>query len=458
MFDRRHQGEAAAAREAGFDALSYADALAHSQRGSIIRLAFTALVALVVSAVVSPLVAFFAFLACAAWEFVGRPALETLVAPANRQTTSPRAFLGLSAVYLVGTGIYSVPSTLAALSGAALGMQIATCWIGGAAIHTFVYYSNSRPLLIVNLAVPILGALALPAMNAGRLDVQAVLTTTMIITLLVSAGVFASDRNDLLKSLASQVAARRVAEAASATKTQFLTTMSHELRTPLNAVIGYAEILDEDLAALHADAPREDARRIGAAGRHLLALIDDVLDMSRIESGALSIEPVDTDILALLREVQATVRPLADARGNEIALVTPPHIPLAYVDGVKLRQCLFNLASNACKFTQNGRITMQVEASDDRIAFKIADTGVGIDPAVLPRLFEAFVQSDNSITRKFGGTGLGLAITRRLARLMGGDVRVDSVPAKGSTFTLWVRAAERPGAPRSDAAPLSRVA
>jgi signal transduction histidine kinase len=458
MLDGRQDGGAAAAREEAFDALSYTDALAHSQRSAITRLVFTALVALVVCVVVPPLPVALAFAACAAWEAAGRPLLEKLVAPANPQTTAPRAFIGLSIVYFVGTTIYAAPSTLAALSGAPLGMQIATCWIGGAAIHTFVYYSNSRPLLIANLIVPIVSAVALPALNAGRFDLDAALSSAMIVTLLVSAGAFATDRNALLGSLSSQVAARRVAEEASATKTQFLTTMSHELRTPLNAVIGYAEILDEDLAALNAPAPREDARRIGAAGRHLLALIDDVLDMSRIESGAVAIEPTDTDIIALLREVEATVRPLATARGNEVRLITPPHIPQAYVDGVKLRQCLFNLASNACKFTQDGLITMQVEASDDRIAFKIADTGVGIDPAVLPRLFEAFVQSDNSITRKFGGTGLGLAITRRLARLMGGDVRVDSVPGKGSTFTLWVRAAARPDAARADEANLARVA
>ena len=233
---------------------------------------------------------------------------------------------------------------------------------------------------------------------------------------------------------------RLAAEEANSAKSQFLANMSHELRTPLNAIIGYSEMLVEEVEEIgHAElAP--DLEKIRSAGRHLLALINDILDLSKIEAGKTDLYLEEFDIGAMLADVATTVRPLVEKNGN--ALVIQAHAPgRMRADLTKVRQMLLNLLSNSAKFTDRGTITVQVErtpgvGAPDEILMRVKDSGIGMTPAQLARLFEAFSQAEASTSRKYGGTGLGLAISRRFARMMGGDIDVSSEPGTGSTFTI----------------------
>jgi signal transduction histidine kinase len=230
---------------------------------------------------------------------------------------------------------------------------------------------------------------------------------------------------------------RASAVAANKAKSAFLAVMSHELRTPLNAVIGYAEILEEDLKSEGMDQQYDDAAKIRGAGRHLLGIINQVLDLSKIEAGSMEIESIDYCPSTLVREVVDTTRHLIESGGNTLA-VSAQGLPNAVGDPTRVRQCLFNLLSNAAKFTKNGVISVEAIADGNMLTFKIKDTGIGMTDSQMAKIFEPFVQADESTTRKFGGTGLGLAITRKLARIMGGEAQVESKIGQGSTFTLTI--------------------
>jgi signal transduction histidine kinase len=232
-------------------------------------------------------------------------------------------------------------------------------------------------------------------------------------------------------------AGRASADAANQAKSAFLAVMSHELRTPLNAVIGYAEILEEDLKDGGHLQQHADAAKIRGAGRHLLGIINQVLDLSKIEAGSMEIEHISYCPSTLVREVIDATRPLIDSGGNTLA-VSATGLPEAIGDPTRVRQCLFNLVSNAAKFTQNGVISVEASAENGRLTFVVKDTGIGMTDAQMGRIFEPFAQADDSTTRKFGGTGLGLAITRKLARIMGGDAVVSSRIGIGSTFSLTI--------------------
>jgi signal transduction histidine kinase len=226
-------------------------------------------------------------------------------------------------------------------------------------------------------------------------------------------------------------------EVANQHKSQFLANMSHELRTPLNAIIGYSEILQENAADKGDKEAIDDSHKIESAGRHLLGLINNILDLSKIEAGKMDvfIEPVD--IQALIKEVLLIVKPLADKSGNAIEVICPADIGSFRSDQTKIKQCLLNLMSNANKFMSKGTLTMTVAREDkSRICFRVSDTGVGMTEEQLGRLFQAFSQADASTTKRFGGTGLGLAITKHFCTMLGGDVTVESTPGKGSTFII----------------------
>jgi signal transduction histidine kinase/DNA-binding response OmpR family regulator len=227
---------------------------------------------------------------------------------------------------------------------------------------------------------------------------------------------------------------------ASRTKSSFLANMSHELRTPLNAIIGLTELLCENAPRFGTEKALEPLRRVLRAGRHLLGLINDILDLSKIEAGKMDLTLETVTIQPVVEEVFGTARPLAEQNKNELALDSPEGIGSVYADNMRLRQVLLNLLSNACKFTKDGTVRLGVtrveEAGQHWVDFAVSDTGIGMTEEQLGRLFQEFTQADASTTRQFGGTGLGLAISRRLCRLMGGDVTVTSEPGKGSTFTM----------------------
>jgi signal transduction histidine kinase/DNA-binding response OmpR family regulator len=234
--------------------------------------------------------------------------------------------------------------------------------------------------------------------------------------------------------------ARDAAEEANRAKSDFLAKMSHELRTPMNAIIGYSEMLEEEAEDLEQQEFIPDLQKIQAAGKHLLALINDILDLSKIEAGKMDLFLERFDIAEVIKEVSATIGPLVSKNSNELEVECESDIGEMYSDLVKLRQGLFNLLSNACKFTKNGKVRLTVERhaqpAGDRIVFSVSDNGIGMNEAELGRIFEAFGQADDSTTRKFGGTGLGLTITRRFCELMGGNVSVTSEKGMGSTFTI----------------------
>jgi signal transduction histidine kinase/CheY-like chemotaxis protein len=251
--------------------------------------------------------------------------------------------------------------------------------------------------------------------------------------------------------------------AASQHKSQFLANMSHELRTPLNAVIGITEMLLEDAHDLKREDEVEPLERVLRAGRHLLVLINEILDLSKIEAGKMEIHLESFAVAPLVEDAIKTVQPLAVKNGNEVAIRCPDDVGAMHADQTRVRQALLNLLSNANKFTRNGKVTVDVQrtAGDGRawITMAVADTGIGMTPEQVGRLFQEFVQADASTTRRYGGTGLGLAISRRFCQMMGGDITVESASGRGSTFTIRLPA-ESPAhaAPRSRTVSLARGA
>jgi PAS domain S-box-containing protein len=241
--------------------------------------------------------------------------------------------------------------------------------------------------------------------------------------------------------------AQQDAEDANSAKSQFLANMSHELRTPLNAIIGYSEMLQEDAEDAGQQGFVPDLEKIHSAGKHLLALINDILDLSKIEAGKMELYREDFEVEQVVRDVATTVRPLVEKNSNRLELVFGEGLGTMNSDLTRIRQVLLNLLSNACKFTEGGTITLEVSRGD-MMHFRVADTGIGMTAEQLERLFEAFSQADITTASKYGGTGLGLAISRRFCQMMGGDVQVESDPGKGSTFTVRLPvSAPKPGEP-----------
>jgi len=231
----------------------------------------------------------------------------------------------------------------------------------------------------------------------------------------------------------------RQLELTSQHKSQFVASMSHELRTPLNAIIGLTEMIVSNAPRFGTEKAVEPLRRVHGAGTHLLGLINQVLDLSKIEAGKLELSPETVSLAPLLEDVIGTARQLAEQNKNRLVVESPDNLGTLTVDPMRLRQILLNLLSNACKFTKQGEVKLRVKKVVDGrnwIEIAVADTGIGMTAEQQAQLFEEFTQADSSIARQYGGTGLGLAITRKLARMMGGDVTVTSEPGKGSVFTL----------------------
>ena len=216
--------------------------------------------------------------------------------------------------------------------------------------------------------------------------------------------------------------------------------MSHELRTPLNAIIGIAEILHEEAQEERDKTFSEPVGRIVRAGKHLLMLINDILDLSKIEAGKLDLYPEEIDVVTLVGELAKTTQSFADKNGNQLIIDCPADIGVMKADLTRVRQVLLNLLSNACKFTEKGEIRFtarrEADGSAERLVFTVADTGIGMTEEQLGRLFQEFSQADSSTTRKYGGTGLGLAISQHLCRAMGGEITVKSAPGHGAVFEV----------------------
>jgi signal transduction histidine kinase len=234
--------------------------------------------------------------------------------------------------------------------------------------------------------------------------------------------------------------AKEAAEESNRAKSAFLANMSHELRTPLNAVIGYSELLEEDAIAEGNDSAVADLRCIKTAGQHLLSLITDILDLSKIEAGRIDMHSEPQSARNLIAEVATTIQPMVWKNRNEFVVKLPQEDYIVNVDPIRFRQSLLNLLSNACKFTERGKVSLTVVRElaerENWICFEVRDTGPGIAPEDMNKLFRPFSQVDSSATRKHGGTGLGLSISLRFCQMMGGTIAVESVPGKGSAFTI----------------------
>ncbi len=261
-----------------------------------------------------------------------------------------------------------------------------------------------------------------------------------LITMLASLGLFGIV---LFTNLRMKREKDRALEASQA-KSTFLANMSHELRTPLNAIIGYSEMLEEESIEMGTQASVPDLQKIKSAGKHLLELINSVLDLSKIEAGKMDLYLETFSICALAEEVISTVQPMAEKNSDLLLKTCPLDIGSMHADLTKIRQSLLNLLSNACKFTTNGTVSLSIQkeviGGVNWVRFEVKDTGVGLSDEQARGLFEPFTQADSSTTRKFGGTGLGLAITHRFADMMGGKITVESKPDKGSIFTLTLPA------------------
>jgi GAF domain-containing protein len=267
-----------------------------------------------------------------------------------------------------------------------------------------------------------------------------------------SPGPFAPEVIDLLKTFATQSAVaiqnarlfREIAEKsrqleeASRHKSQFLASMSHELRTPLNAILGFNEMI---LGQVYGEVPldmKEPLEDIQKSGKHLLRLINNVLDLAKIEAGKMELALADYSVQDTVESVRSTLRPLAEAKGLELVARVPDDIPLAYGDGGRLAQCLMNLAGNSLKFTKQGRVEIAVDAQNGLLRWRVSDTGIGIPPEKIETLFSEFKQTDATIASEYGGTGLGLSITKKFVEMHGGRISVESEPGKGSAFTIEI--------------------
>jgi signal transduction histidine kinase/DNA-binding response OmpR family regulator len=302
-------------------------------------------------------------------------------------------------------------------------------------VNDIIIKAGYRARLLVPLvrSGETVGALVVRRMEPGEFPIS----TIELVKTFAAQSVLAMQNAHLFSELAT---ARDAADEANRTKSSFLANMSHELRTPLNAIIGLTDMMVGNAARFGTEKALEPLRRVHRAGTHLLGLINQVLDLSKIEAGKLELNLESVSIPPLVEEVIGTARPLAEQNKNRLSVECPGDLPPIEADAMRVRQILLNLLSNACKFTKDGSIILRtvrvVHQGQDCIAFAVADSGIGMTPEQLGRLFEEFSQGDATTARQYGGTGLGLAITRRLCQMMGGDVSVTSEVGKGTTFTV----------------------
>jgi signal transduction histidine kinase len=359
----------------------------------------------------------------------------------------------LSLHFMIGSGASGfVLACIAPLTwyfGGEAGRMAALILSAGALVNIAVFANRVKSLALV-LSAPYIVVVIAPVFTAfvGTTEtlVQGLCLAAMGVSFLAQIKVALTTNARAAHALEMHAleadAHSREVEAASQIKSEFLANMSHELRTPLNAIIGYSEMMAEELEEMREDGLSADAAKVQSAGRHLLAVINQILDLSKIEARGSAGALEEVDVHNTAREVLEMIEGMAAKNGDALSVSIAPDLHIVMSDPLKLRQCLLNLMSNAVKFTQDGAVDLVIvrELAGEHaiVRFDIRDTGIGIAPEQVHNIFEPFAQADTSITRRFGGTGLGLAITRKLARTMGGDVTVVSVSGQGSTFTLRI--------------------
>mgnify|MGYP001458123470 CR=1 FL=1 len=372
------------------------------------------------------------------WETIGRPWSTARVVAALRDR---RDLLRLyhRCVILSVACLYALIPFTGVFSHLMIGWYVAIMSFCSAIIAGVTYFSNDKwqfaacttPSFLVATLAPFTFGVPLPIVT-----VVLALNAMFVLSALQSA----LHRAELVESITKEEAARSRAENANVEKSQFIANVSHELRTPLNAIIGYTELMRENAEEDSRAEDQADLDKVLAASRRLLSMVNELLDISKIEAGKLALEVSWYDASEMIGAAADIVRPIAEANGNTLHLELAPGLGQGVSDEFRLSQCVVNLLTNAARFTENGAVTLRARRErgpgGEWFVIDVGDTGIGMTAETLERVFNPFTQADASVTRKYGGTGLGLAITRRVARLLGGDVTVVSEPGAGSTFTL----------------------
>lgn len=416
---------------------SVSEFVAAVQKATWSRIVFSIAMALLSLPIVPPLYALGWLLAVVAWELVFRPALERTLALRAAAEAPARGFAWLAAINFFGTAGYAAYPFVTWQSGEVYGAVLATAWLCATVNHGFVYLSGSRLVLLASMAPLAICAVAAPlAYSPTPLTVAAI---AALVLMMIAGALFGFDRQALLANLARQARAREAAEQANAAKSQFLASISHELRTPLTAVIGYAELIEEDAVD---ESIRTDAEKIRDSARHVLSIIDVIVDVSKLEAGAIALRKERIELAAVLDHLREAAQPICAANGNSLIVTKDNDLSTADIDHVRLHQCALQLVSNAAKFTRDGQIEVrarrEAQERSERLVIDVLDTGEGVPEPDRERIFEAFERGDAEASRRAGGVGLGLTLVRRLARLMGGDVRCEGRSGGGALFRLWV--------------------
>lgn len=413
------------------------DADAMSRRGFSFRLGFAVLASLA-ALPVTPLSWLAAWLLLVAvWEFwLAQFLTNALIWPVY--VRDPKgANLRQTGVVALGAILFGAFPFLTWASDEILGAVLAIAWMGGTAIHVFVYLSNHRFQLIAGLAPPVAAALVLPGSTLG-LSLETLTATLAALYLIGAAAIFAFDRNAILVDMTKEKAAREAAEETARAKNEFLRVLTHELRTPINQIVGYAGLLAEDIEAGVAKA--RDAAEIEASGKALLVLVNRAIEISQLQAGAVALDPFPVSVRALLEDAAQQIEAAAARSGNKVIVEAPDDDDVISIDGERLLQCLYCLSENAAKFCKDGAITFSAVRVGKEIVFAVADTGPGMTHDVLERVSGPLTQGDGTASRAHEGLGLGLTFARALASALGGSLQLISAPGQGTRAQLKVAA------------------